>query len=80
MFFRTTVYFGIPYPPAHTNLVQMILTLKLVGLAFEVHQAYILKKKEADPNTTLQEQYAEINPNFEDILHYSFNYIGVLTG
>lgn len=31
IFFRTTVYFGIPYPPGHTNLIQMILTLKLVG-------------------------------------------------
>lgn len=36
-FFRTTEYFGIPYAPGHTNLVQMILTLKLVGLAFEVN-------------------------------------------
>jgi len=29
MFFRLTTYFGIPYPPAHTNLIQMMLTLKV---------------------------------------------------
>lgn len=39
-FFRTTIYFGVPYPPGHTNMIQMLLTLKLVGLAFEVNSAY----------------------------------------
>lgn len=29
IFFRMTTYFGIPYPPAHTNLIQMMLTLKV---------------------------------------------------
>jgi hypothetical protein len=28
-FFRMTEFFGIPYPPAHTNLVQMMVTLKV---------------------------------------------------
>jgi type IV secretory pathway VirB3-like protein len=28
-FFRMTEFFGIPYPPSHTNLVQMIVTLKV---------------------------------------------------
>lgn len=85
-FFRTTAYFGIPYPPAHTNLVQMLLTLKLVGLAFEVNQTFLTnKKREAsgegvEKDTVLKEQYNAVQPNFLDIIHYSFNYIGVLTG
>lgn len=68
-----TEYFGIPYPPPHTNLVQMILTLKLVGLAFEVHRSY----RDLSDKTNM---YDIIDPNFVDIFHYSFNYIGVLTG
>lgn len=82
IFFRTTVYFGIPYPPAHTNLVQMILTLKLVGLAFEINQNYISKPENTDKTEEEKAkcQYQQINPGFIDILHYSFNYIGVLTG
>ena len=32
--FRSAI-FGTP--PAHTNAIQMIMTLKLMGLAFEVH-------------------------------------------
>ncbi|GJQ81851.1 hypothetical protein Trydic_g9878 [Trypoxylus dichotomus] len=83
-FFRSTVYFGIPYPPAHTNLVQMIMTLKLVGLAFEVNSSYQLKKKRDTANKTVEEKLEDetndINPSLLDIFHYTFNYIGVLTG
>ncbi|KAF5295178.1 hypothetical protein FQR65_LT10566 [Abscondita terminalis] len=77
MFFRTTIYFGIPYPPAHTNMVQMILTLKLVGLAYEVNSSYSLKK---NVEKSLEDESNLINPNLIDIFHYAFNYIGVLTG
>lgn len=84
LFFRTTAYFGIPYPPAHTNLVQMILTLKLVGLAFEVNKSYQLQHAENAHETNsdkqAEQEYSIINPTFLDIWHYSFNYIGVLTG
>lgn len=54
----------------------MILTLKLVGLAFEVNSVYLSNKKKDDDD----EEYNRINPTFDDIIHYSFNYIGVLTG
>lgn len=75
-FFRTTAYFGVPYPPPHTNLVQMLLTLKLVGLAFEVNQTHLASKNEEGG----KEKFDAVEPNFVDIVHYSFNYIGVLTG
>lgn len=29
LFFRLTEYFGIPAPPGHTNLIQMMMTLKV---------------------------------------------------
>ncbi|XP_063223459.1 lysophospholipid acyltransferase 7 isoform X1 [Bacillus rossius redtenbacheri] len=83
-FFRTTEYFGIPYPPAHTNLVQMVLTLKLVGLAFEVQDTAVAKAKardkSEDSDTNIQEVAASVSPGFMDIFHYAFTHVGVLTG
>ena len=35
-FFRLSGWVGLPPPPSHTNAIIRILTLKLVGLAFEV--------------------------------------------
>ncbi|XP_017785549.1 PREDICTED: lysophospholipid acyltransferase 7 [Nicrophorus vespilloides] len=66
LFFRTTEYFGIPYPPDHTNLIQMMLTLKMVGLALELNNG--------------EDDIKEDTLTIEEIFHYSFNYIGVLTG
>lgn len=84
LFFRTTIYFGIPYPPGHTNLVQMMLTLKLVGLAFEINtSSEIKKKRDASIKTDEEKSEAEANfvdPTAIDIFHYAFNYVGVLTG
>ncbi|KAK9885176.1 hypothetical protein WA026_010685 [Henosepilachna vigintioctopunctata] len=79
-FFRTTSYFGIPYPPAHTNLVQMILTLKIVGLAFEVNRSYVNSKDHGENKDVEEKDYNKINPGYVDIFHYCFNYMGVLTG
>jgi len=45
MVFRMPTSVGLPLPPPHTNAIIMILTLKLVGLAFEVHDAAIDEKK-----------------------------------
>ncbi|RZC27664.1 lysophospholipid acyltransferase 7 [Asbolus verrucosus] len=84
LFFRSTIHFGIPYPPPHTNLVQMMLTLKLVGLAFEVNTTYESKEKLDNSNKSQKEKIEDetnsVDPSFTDIFHYSFNYIGVLTG
>ncbi|CAH0563559.1 unnamed protein product [Brassicogethes aeneus] len=84
-FFRTTVHFGVPYPPAHTNLIQMILTLKLVGLSLEVSSSHENKKRKDSSSKSEEEKYEEKhndidNLKFIDILHYSFNYVGILTG
>uniref|UniRef100_A0A182RIP9 Lysophospholipid acyltransferase 7 n=1 Tax=Anopheles funestus TaxID=62324 RepID=A0A182RIP9_ANOFN len=93
-FFRSLSFLGYDAPPGHTNMIQMILTLKLVGLAFEVNNAYTKAKtidesKKASTGIDNQAQpAAELNDadrallklNMLDIFHYSFNYVGVLTG
>lgn len=83
-FFRTTVYFGIPYPPSHTNLIQMMLTLKVIGLAFEVNSSYESKKKRHEGTKTdeekLQDKLCDIDVEFLDVFYYVYNYCGVLTG
>lgn len=62
----------------------MMLTLKLVGLAFEVNSSYQSKKKldeaEKSVEEKLQNKFNYVDPGFMDIVHYSFNYVGVLTG
>jgi lysophospholipid acyltransferase 7 len=91
LFFRTCHYFSFPEPPPHTNLIQMILTLKLVGLAFEVNAAHLkatqLVKMEKESPDAIDEAMklqtadeALLKLSLVDIVHYSFNYIGVLTG
>ncbi|CAG9863117.1 unnamed protein product [Phyllotreta striolata] len=84
LFFRSTAYFGIPYPPSHTNLVQMMLTLKLVGLAFEVNTHFESKKKKDEAIKTeeqhLEDETLHFDLSFADVFCYAFNYCGVLTG
>ncbi|KAF4521844.1 hypothetical protein B566_EDAN003718 [Ephemera danica] len=75
LFFRSTIYFGIPYPPAHTNLIQMFVTLKMVGLAFEVYDTSKAKRESPNSHEFLPEE-----PKLIDIFHYAFCYIGILTG
>lgn len=63
----------------------MMLTLKLIGLALEVTNSHESKKKKDNSEKTDEEKYEdEFNRidqlTFTDIFHYSFNYVGVLTG
>ncbi|XP_077263680.1 membrane bound O-acyltransferase domain containing farjavit isoform X2 [Temnothorax americanus] len=74
--FRLGDYFGLSSPPTHTNLVVMILTLKLPGLAFEINSAATAPADDAQGANS----DALKKVNFMDIIHYSFGYMGVLTG
>lgn len=62
----------------------MMLTLKLVGLAFEVNSTYNSQKKRDGAEKNQEERDEDdankIEPNCLDIIHYVFNYVGVLTG
>ncbi|XP_055541308.1 lysophospholipid acyltransferase 7 [Wyeomyia smithii] len=86
--FRSLTFLGFEAPPGHSNMIQMILTLKLVGLAFEVNAAATksaeigqAKKDEAGETVALSEnEKALLKLDMLDVFHYSFNYVGVLTG
>lgn len=81
--FRIVHLFGLPMPGGHTNMIQMILTLKIIGFAFE--KSSILNKiKEAAKNgekILLSDVELEIcDSSVLNIFHYCFNYLGLLTG
>lgn len=89
--FRYVEYFHLPAPPGSTNLIQMAITLKMVGLAFERNTAATDLASENQKTFTTDEDrnisaikkaYWEdiLDLNVEDVFHYSFNYIGLLTG
>lgn len=67
-FFRLSARFGLPEPPPHTNAIILILTLKLVGVSFEVHDDSISDKDN------------KVEPSVTDIFHYCLGHIGLITG
>ncbi|XP_058795095.1 lysophospholipid acyltransferase 7 [Phymastichus coffea] len=75
--FRLSPWFGLSTPPGHANLIQMMLTLKLAGLAFEVNSAATAVGQD-DPEGLNSAALARVG--FMDVFHYAFSYIGVLTG
>lgn len=94
-FFRLTnlTKYGIPLPSGQTNLIEMILVLRVIGVAFEINGSWLAfgrrKDKDGDKLTAklsrdgveIDEEFLEtINPSFIDLVHYSFNYVGLLTG
>merc|ERR1719300_140215 len=87
-FFRLSHMLGLPSPPSHTNAIILILTLKLVGLAFEVHDTFqkteTSKQVDSDDNTEKEEvkpkSYGSIKPTFSGIIHYTLGHIGLITG
>lgn len=94
LFFRSVTYLGFQAPPGHCNMIQMVLTLKLVGLAFEVNAAHLksigigeAKKNDGqgDDSTKTVEVLSEnekalLKLDMLEVFHYSFNYVGILTG
>ena len=84
LFFRMTEYVGLPKVPAVSNAVQLLLTLKMVGLAFEVSDSISLLKQQKDSpdnmELKLRLQYEAVNPTFLDVMTYTYCYIGLLTG
>jgi len=48
--YRFSALLGMPHPSSHTNAVQMLLTLKMVGLALEVQETAKLKREVAKLN------------------------------
>jgi len=82
-----------PAPPAHTNAIQMILTLKMIGVAFEYRDSVVNKakakgqrsddseeKKEEEEQLQLEIEYRSVDPSALDLFHYGLSHAGVLTG
>jgi len=80
-FFRLSAWFGLPDPPSHTNAIILILTLKLVGLAFEVHDTAARHAQAADAGEGVAGGgYGDVSPSLAGIVHYSLGHIGLITG
>ena len=81
-FFRLSARLGLPEPPAHTNAIILILTLKLVGLAFEIHDSNsVNEQKVAKEEKEVKEVTNKVlNPSVADIFHYCLGHIGLITG
>ncbi|KAL4712266.1 hypothetical protein ACJJTC_004028 [Scirpophaga incertulas] len=87
LFFRLADKFGLPLSSGQTNLLQMIIVLRIVGVAFEINGSWLMvakgKNKDSNADTPKEKDndFVEIiNPSLIDLFHYSFNYIGLLTG
>ncbi|KAK3591316.1 hypothetical protein CHS0354_028424 [Potamilus streckersoni] len=82
VFFRTADYFGLPKPSPLANALQLFNTLRMVGVAFEVHDAYYLERKrdESDEDFKRRKEYYKLRPSLLDLVMYSFCYIGLFTG
>ena len=77
IFFRTCDHVGLPTPPAHTNAVMMIMTIKLIGVALEIAES---RKTAAGEDDAAKQWYKSVDPGPIDIFHYVFCHAGVLTG
>ncbi|KAM4652809.1 lysophospholipid acyltransferase 7 isoform 1-T3 [Discoglossus pictus] len=81
LFFRTVTYFGFPAPSPFTNAIQLLLTLKLVGLANEV-QEFCRSKKQEVSSFSKPSVIGVIPsiPSLTEIFFYSYCYVGLMTG
>ncbi|CAB3224078.1 unnamed protein product [Arctia plantaginis] len=87
--FRLSNTLKLPPSSGHTNLIEMIIVLRVVGVAFEINGSWLSaarakkeenKNEQRDPNEKDADFMEIIDPDFIDLLHYSFNYCGLLTG
>ncbi|CAL8071525.1 unnamed protein product [Calicophoron daubneyi] len=90
-FFRTCHWFGLVKPPPLSNAMQLLITLRLMGLSFELHDSWVIEqrlKKEAkngknqpaDSDLVLLKKYKHITASHLGVLCYTYCYIGLFTG
>ncbi|KAH3747043.1 lysophospholipid acyltransferase 7-like [Dreissena polymorpha] len=80
-FFRAAHWFGLPRPHPVTNAVQLFNALRMIGVAFEIHDASHIQRRpnESEEMTKVRKDF-QLKPSSLDIIHYSFCYIGLFTG
>ncbi|XP_034333714.2 lysophospholipid acyltransferase 7 [Magallana gigas] len=81
-FFRTCHYFGIPKVSPISNAVQLFITLRLIGLGFEIHDSYreLSSQEGSSEERHLRKQYVCIDPSSVDMFQYAFCFIGQFAG
>ncbi|XP_071796589.1 lysophospholipid acyltransferase 7-like [Asterias amurensis] len=86
-FFRAGHFFGLAAPTAFSNVIQLLLTLKLVGVGFEVHDSHMTQNKPAlqpsqqDAKPSKHKYVAIIGElGVTDVFQYGFCFIGIITG
>ena len=83
-FFRTSTFFGFNQPVPLSNAIQLVLTLKIIGLAGEVSDSEdreVRAKKSEDSNDlSLEILYRNVSPTYLDSMCYLFSYVGIFTG
>ncbi|XP_036444587.1 lysophospholipid acyltransferase 7 isoform X1 [Colossoma macropomum] len=81
LFFRLATWFGLPPPGPFANAIQLLLTLKMVSLANEVHSYHSEKKKDVSTfsKSPVIGGLSHV-PSFYDVISYSYCYIGIMTG
>lgn len=53
----------------------------MIGVAFEVHDASYMKKREAESSEDFElKKHFQLKPSFIDTIHYSLCYVGLFTG
>lgn len=86
LLFRTIHWFGLPAPSPVTNAAQLFLTLKMVGLAFEIQDSYNRKQGvqsvsgDEKMDVDLKIKYCSIKVSPLEVISYALCYIGLLTG
>ncbi|XP_051921141.1 lysophospholipid acyltransferase 7 isoform X2 [Hippocampus zosterae] len=83
LFFRLVTWFGLSAPTPFANAVQLLLTLKMVSLANEVHGFHVEKKKKKEVSSLGSSSvvaHLSREPSLYDIMSYSYCYVGVMTG
>ncbi|KHJ85406.1 MBOAT family protein [Oesophagostomum dentatum] len=79
MFIRYLHYFfDVEELASQANVVQLIMTLRVIGLAFEISDFRYAK---AHPESvTKPKRFLEEEPTFLDILNYFYHFAGLFTG
>ncbi|XP_038069077.1 lysophospholipid acyltransferase 7-like [Patiria miniata] len=87
LLFRLGYLIGLSVPTGFSNVVQLLLTLRLVGISFEIKDSYTAKARARDASINHNQQngkprYEAIiqEPSIADICHYSYCYIGLFSG
>ncbi|CAB4010107.1 Hypothetical predicted protein [Paramuricea clavata] len=76
-FFRTCHWYGLPKPPAYSNAVQLLVTLRMCTIAFEGFQLNCHNRP-----ATLEEVTATstLQVSLYDTFSYGYCYCGLMTG